>query len=247
MKIINTMYHGDIEMTFETGRHRYTVDNKPVYGVTSVLGVIAKPGLLFWSANMAADHFRDQINPGQAYDEIELELIWKEAKKAHHTKKETAGSIGTLVHKWVEDYCNKKNPGMPVNKIAAGAVGRFLKWVNEHNIEFLSSEQPCYSKKYNYAGTIDGICKIDGKLYIFDLKTSNRMYDEMRIQVAAYKHARVEEFPEEKYEGCCILRVGKKDGDIEFKAFKDKKYYFQAFLNALRLTKNLKLIEEDKQ
>lgn len=241
------MYGGEIELFFDSYKHHYTINKKEVFGVTDVLKVINKPALMFWAANMAADHFRSQIVPGKAYDEIELEAIWKESKRAHTAKKESAGSLGTLVHKWVEAYCANDNPPMPVNEEAIGGIKRFLEWVEKHHVKFLSNEQPCYSKKYNYAGTIDGICQIDGKMYIFDLKTSSGIWDEYLIQVAAYKQARQEEFPNEKYAGCVILRVGKEDGDLDFFTFKDKKYHLGAFLYALELKKALALIEKDKK
>lgn len=247
-KVINKMYDGQVELVFEPYKHEYTYNGKKVYGVTSVLQVISKPALLFWSANMAADYFRDNIKPGISYDEIQLESIWKAAKKAHTLKKEEAGSIGHLVHNWVDQYCKGEQPAMPINEKAQGGIARFLQWVKEHNVKFLSNEQPCFSRKYNYAGTIDGICQIDGKLYIFDLKTSNGIWDEYLIQVAAYKNARIEEYPQEKYDGgCIILRVGKEDGDLEFLPFQDEDCHLNAFLSALQLKKSLDSIAQIKK
>lgn len=247
MKIINKMYNGKVELTFDTYRHEYTYNGKKVWGVTSVLQVISKPALLFWSANMAADYFRDNIKPGEKYDEIQLELVWKNAKKAHTMKKEEAGSIGKLVHDWVDKYCKGEKPEMPYNEKAIGSINLFLDWVKQHNVKFLINEQPVFSKKYCYAGTLDGVCVVDGKMYLFDLKTSSGIWDEYLIQVSAYKQARIEEFPEEKYEGLIILRVGKDEGDFEFKMFKDKKCYLKSFLYALGLKQNLELIEKEKQ
>lgn len=247
MKVINTMYGGQVELIFEDYKHRYTWNGKEVFGVTSVLQTIAKPALLYWSANMAADYFKENVKPGVAYDEIQLETIWKLAKKAHTAKKEEAGSIGHLVHDFVDKYCKGEEPMMPINEKAIGGINRFLQWVKEHNVKFLSNEQACFSKKYNYAGTIDGICQIDGKLYIFDLKTSNSIYDTYLIQVAAYRQARNEEYPLEMYSGCVILKVGKEEGDLEFLTFKDKKCYLDSFLYALGLTKSLAKVKKDME
>lgn len=248
MQIFNKMYNGTVELVFNSFKHEYSVDGKKIYGVTSVLQTIAKPALLFWAANMASDSFRSQVQPGRAYDEIEIETIWKAAKRAHTQKKEEAGSIGVLVHNWVDTYSKGENPPMPINEKAQGAIQRFLAWVIENDVKFLSNEQPCYSKKYGYAGTIDGICLIDKKLYIFDLKTSSGIWDEYLLQVAAYKQARQEEYPEEKYDGdCIILRVGKDEGEVEFMPFKAKKYHLDAFLYALGLKKALERIANDKK
>jgi hypothetical protein len=241
------MYNGTVELVFNSFKHEYTVDGKKVYGVTNVLQTIAKPALLFWAANMASDYFREMIQPGRPYDEIEIETIWKAAKRAHTQKKEEAGSIGHLVHDWVDKYCKGETPPMPINEKAIGGINRFLSWVKEHDVKFLSNEQPCYSKKYGYAGTIDGICWVDKKLYIFDLKTSSGIWDEYLIQVAAYKQARQEEYPAEIYDGCIILRVGKEEGEVEFLPFQDKDYHLQAFLSALELKKAMEKIANDKK
>jgi len=250
MKVINRLYGKDVELVFDTMKHQYSVNGEIIPGCTSVLQILAKPALLFWSANMAADYFKEHIVPGRSLDEIEIENIWKEAKRAHTKKKEEAGDIGHLVHDWVDKFCKGDNPGMPINEIAQGGVNRFLDWTEKHQVKFLINEQPCYSQKYKYAGTIDGICKIDGKMYLFDLKTSNHIVAEYFMQTSAYLKARIEEFPKEKFDGLVILRVGKQDGELEFvtKPMSEVNTYFKAFLFALQLKKSMdevtKLLEK---
>jgi len=240
MKIISKLYGGETELVFDSMKHQYSVDGETIPGTTSVLEIISKPGLMFWSANMAAEYFKENLVPGKALDEIQIENIYKEAKRAHTKKKESAGDIGTLVHNWVDKYCKGENPGMPINDQAVGAIERFLFWVKSNNVVFLRNEQPCYSKKYKYAGTIDGICTMNGKLYLFDLKTSNAIRTEYYLQVAAYLNARIEEYPQEKYDGVIILRVGKEDGDLEpkTKPIEECPIYLRAFLFALQLKKS---------
>lgn len=250
MKIINKMYGGSVELVFDTMKHQYSVGGEVVLGTTSVLQVIAKPALLYWSANMASDYFKENIKAGVSYDEIQIENIWKEAKRAHTKKKESAGDLGHLVHDWVDKYCKGESPSMPINEQAQGSINRFLKWVEENQVKFLINEQPCYSQKYKYAGTIDGICKIGGKMYLFDLKTSNSIHSEYYLQTSAYLNARTEEFPEEKFDGVLILRVGKEEGELDFvtKPMSEYPTYLKAFLYSLYLKKSLdevdKLIEK---
>lgn len=235
------MYGGQVELIFDTTRHQYTVDGEVILGCTSVLQIIAKPALMFWSANCAADYFKEHINPGVSLDEIEIENIWKEAKRAHTKKKESAGDIGHLVHDFVDKFCKGENPSMPINEQAQGGVNRFLKWATDNDVHFLINEQPCFSRKYKYAGTIDGICKIGKKMYIFDLKTSNHIVPEYWLQTSAYLNARTEEFPQEKFDGILVLRVGKEDGELEFviKPMSEYKTYLRAFLFALYLKKSM--------
>jgi len=233
----NKLYNGEVELMFENFRHRYTRDSVAIPSVTTILNIIAKPALVGWASRMCSESIGEAWEAGKKYDEIEIRTILDAGQKAHWQKKTDAGSIGTLLHNWVEDYINGKDPGMPVNEMLKESVEKFLGWVKEHEVEFLLSEQVCYSKKYNYVGTLDFICKIDGKLYLGDLKTSNAIYPTMLIQTAAYRHARVEEYPEEGYVGQLILRIGK-DGSFEVVVVRDDKMYkemFMAFIAALKL------------
>ena len=43
--------------TFDEARHLYKLDGKPLTGVTTILGVLAKP-LTQWAANCAVDHLK---------------------------------------------------------------------------------------------------------------------------------------------------------------------------------------------
>jgi hypothetical protein len=253
-KIKTTLYNGEVELMFQAYGHKYTVTDKKrgfvdkkVRSVTQANDIIAKPALIGWAARMAAEYFKDQIEPGKSYDEIQLVTIFESAKGAHWKKKVDAGNLGTFVHNWVEDYINGKNPAIPVNKKLKDAVQRFLDWQKAHKVGFLLSEQQVYSRKYIYTGTLDFICKIDGKMYIGDLKTSSGIFPEMLIQTAAYRFARSEEYPKEKYVGQVIVRVGKEDGELEVAVIKSDEWYkimFTAFVAALKLSESIDLIKE---
>ena len=94
----NYLYNKQVKLTFEEIKHAYFYEGKKVPSVTTILGIVAKPALINWSANMAADYFKSQIEPGKSYDEIQLNTIWKDAKSAHYKKKVETGDIGTFVH-----------------------------------------------------------------------------------------------------------------------------------------------------
>lgn len=249
MKITNHLYGGTVDIVFESFRHQYTCEGRVIPGCTTALGILSKPALLYWAANMASDYWRDNIKPGQSLDEIQIDQLWQRAKKAHTQKKTDSASLGSFVHKWVEEYIKGTNPELPINPEMRGSVQKFLDWVKEHKVEFLLSEQLVFSKEYEYAGTTDFICKIDGKLWLGDLKTSNGIYDEYVAQCASYLNARVEEFPGEAYSGIIIVRVGKDDAELETltKETGDLDPYFRLFLNCLATYRSLKEIEEIKK
>lgn len=244
MKVVNKMFDGKVELVFDTLRHQYMVDGKVLPGSTSVLGIVAKNALTFWAANCASDYFKSKIAPGEVYDEVYLDEVYRNSKKAHTQIKDNAASVGGITHKWVQDYIENKNPELPFNEQVCGAVNRFLTWQKDNDVKFLLSEQPCLSLKHQFAGTLDFICKIKGKLYIGDLKTNNGMYyNSMGSQCASYMLCREEEYGE-KYAGFVVCRVGKTDGEFEAWMCEDVKLFKDNFLNALALYKSEEKIKQ---
>ena len=239
-----SLYDNTVTVYFDSIKHQYKVDALVVPSVTTVLSTIAKPALINWAANMCADNIAAALEPGKAYDELQLQAIIETGRRAHWQKKTDAGTIGSFVHKFVQQYINGENPALPVNEELKKSVERFLAWVEENKVKFLVSEQVTYSKKHRYIGTLDFICTIGGKMYLGDLKTSNAIYPaEMGLQLAAYRLSREEEFPQEKYAGCILVRVGKKDGEFETWQFEDDSLYRRSFLSALELSRNLNEIK----
>lgn len=234
-----SLYNGEIELLFEDVKHRYTIDNKTIFSATGIVGVLDKPALIGWAANKAADHFKDNIKrvwTPDGIDEVKLEELYAEAKAAHRKFKTDAGNVGTLVHAWIEKFIKGQNPVEPVNAEIKAATDAFKQWVSEHQVTFNVSEAKIYSKKYNYAGTMDFEAVVDGKLIVGDIKTSSGIYPEMRFQTAAYQQARQEELGKE-YDHRVIIRVGKVliDGkpDFEIAEFNDFDKDFKGFLGAL--------------
>jgi len=65
----------------------------------------------------------------------------------------------------------------------------FCEWVEEYKPKFLANEYIIWNDEYNYAGTVDLKCEIDGEVMIVDFKTSKTVQDKHRMQIAAYAHA----------------------------------------------------------
>jgi len=245
----NKLYDDKVTLVFEGRRHRYIWEEKDlvVKSVTTALKIINKPALIHWASNMAVDYIMERILPGEVYDEMQLAPLWEEARWAHETNKVNAGKLGTFMHEWIESYIKGKKPQMPVNERLQKSCRKFLGWVEKHDVKFLLSEQVVFSQKYMYCGTSDFICVIDGQKYIGDLKTSSGIYPEMLIQVAAYRYAREEEFPAEKYDGQLVIRIGREDGTLEVGICKGKPMYyahFKAFVYALSLSNSMDSLEK---
>lgn len=244
-----TMYNGDIEMIFTPESHYYEVYHQGVQkygvrGVTTILQILDKPALMQWAANMASEYWREGIKAGT--DEITLDRLAKEAPLAWKLKRDAAGQIGTLIHKWIEEHIQAKiqkkdGPTAPINEIMYTAVVKFLQWEKDNVGEYLFSEKKLYSVTHNVAGTCDFTYRDkEGKLSLGDLKTSNSMQRTFDLQLAAYRYMLEEESPSEVYENMVIVRVGKDEGKIQIKKVENYKENLKAFLCCVILNNILK-------
>lgn len=123
---------------------------------------------------------------------------WDEAEAL----KKAGGNRGSKVHRAVEallnglplemtDYLPNPETGQPEELTVEEweCVMSFVDWYNEVKPEIIDLEQVVENKKYNYAGTQDLKCKINGEVWIVDFKTSAHVWPEMELQLSSYKHA----------------------------------------------------------
>lgn len=248
-EIDDTDYGAPEVFDFDPVEHVYTLGGKRLYGVTTILGVIAKPMLIQWAANQAINYVEEHIDK---YGLWRLEgktwvQMMKEARTVHKKKKEKAGEQGTEVHAEVEKWikgCIEINEGLPVivedpkrNK----QVQNFMDWAVKHKVKFLASEKRMYSRTWWTAGTADIVCEIEGRLYVGDVKTSSGIYPEAFIQASAYSKMLVEMGEFEKFGGVVIINL-KKDGGFDFKFNYDLEGNIKAFEAASILYKHLNAI-----
>jgi hypothetical protein len=241
------LYNGTLELQFNADKHLYSIDGKKVDGTTSALGIIAKPALMYWAVNQAVAFFQEAIKPGVAYDEIQLKAMAEGMKSSHRKKKEDAADKGKMVHEWCEQWIAGQKPATPINPELKNATDQFLKWISENKVEFLESEKIIYSKEYNYAGTLDFVAKVNGKLMLGDFKTSTGIYDEYFLQTSAYQLAYEEEHPEVKIEGQIIVRIGK-DASLEIRENHKRFDYNEnakAFISALTLYRRMTVMKDE--
>lgn len=212
---------------FDPVAHAYTLDGKPLHGVTSVLRVLNKPALIQWSANMAVDYVISHplTLKWLAQDQTELGIsvtteALKEARVAHRKKKESAGEIGTGVHAEIEAYINycMEHQGWAVpllnnlGYVVTPQTKEFAEWAVKNGVTFLASEIRLYSRDWWCAGTADFIAKIGDKLYIGDIKTGKAIYQEYWFQTGAYAKMAVEMGIQSKFDGLIVVNVPKEGG-----------------------------------
>jgi len=153
-------------------------DGSKVSGTTTIIGRFKDSGgLLFWA-----------FEQGKLAQQGKIQKLYDKA--------EEAADIGTLAHSMDETYINGLDPlkcveGVSKDKSdkAQVAFNNFLNWQKQTNIKIISKYQEILliSEKYKFGGTPDAIGELDGKLILLDWKTSNAVYSDYLIQLAAYK------------------------------------------------------------
>lgn len=197
---------GAVGYYFNHSEHLHTLYGKPLFGTSTVVGVIAKP-LTWWASGLACEKF-GWINKGNAkkgwtpkeerlakaigkLEEIKemsgedyLTLL-DEAYKAHSVKLDTTADAGTNLHAELERFVKNTMEGRMATY--DDKVLPFIAWANENVEKFLWSEAHCYSKELWVGGISDcGALLKDGKTIIIDFKSSKESYQSQFIQIAGY-------------------------------------------------------------
>ena len=148
-----------------------TADGKVVPGVTTILGIIDKPALVKWANNLGLQG----IDSSAYVDE--------------------AARVGTLAHEMIQESLggpkwDREAYTKDQIDLAENAVLSFYEWERQTGakMETLLIEKQLVSETLKYGGTIDWYGRIDGKLWLIDIKTCSALHTEYEYQVAAYRH-----------------------------------------------------------
>lgn len=187
-----------------------------VPGVTTVLNILNKPALVYWA--------------------------WNLGMKGLDFRKVTdqAASIGTIAHYLVECYLKGQEPDLgdytPNNiRPARLAFGAFEEWWTTQSLTVIGSEEQLASDKFQYGGTIDIMAQgaTKGDIRLIDVKTSKAIYDEMLMQLAAYRQIWDENNPDRPVTSCHIIRLGKEDGSFSLHNYGRLDYELDLFKHLL--------------
>jgi CRISPR/Cas system-associated exonuclease Cas4 (RecB family) len=200
---------------------------------------------MYWAVNKAVEYLQGALKAGVAYDELQIKDFLEQAKFAHRKITTEGGDIGSLVHDAIEQYIKSGKVSGLVNAKAKKSFARFLEWEKENEVKFLECEKKVYSRKYEYAGTMDFYCEIKGKRFVGDVKTGSGIWDEMWFQTSAYQQAYQEEV-NAKVDGHLIVRIDKQGG-IEVAENYDYEKNVKAFNGALLLYKRVMEIRDQKE
>jgi hypothetical protein len=175
-----------------THQKYYTSEGILVPGVTTVLGVLAKPALVSWANKLGLQG----IEVGKYVDSL--------------------ADVGTLCHTIIECYLKKTEVDFSdytpnQRTLAEIAAKKFFDWEKKNAFKMIKSELQLVSEKHYFGGTCDIYCELNGKKTLIDIKTSKACYPEHFAQVAAYKLL----LEENGYsvEDARILRIGREEAE----------------------------------
>jgi hypothetical protein len=176
--------------------------DQQLISVTTILGVLEKKGLQYWSAECAAECAIDSAETWQAMLKTEgrtTTIKWiRDAftPKRIPRYKLASTALGTVVHELCEQYALS---GIKPDRDTAAELVRqhgtdqtdidtetttiglmlnqFDNWLQHFTPTYQAAEVTVYSPRYGYAGTLDAILTIDGTRFITDYKTSRESLD----------------------------------------------------------------------
>ena len=219
----------DIDLEYDDAKHTYMVGERKVPSVTRVVDAVFPKYLVDWAATSGADYWKE--NYGKDVD------MYSGILNAHKQISHKAQEIGLEVHKWIELWIKFMISGGETSTDYPDRVKvpmqNFHKWVESRDIEWLACEKKVYSRSWEYAGTIDALAKVNGKLCVIDFKTSAKIYKEYYLQVSAYCNAIGEMMGNLPKLGM-IVRLDKEEEKFQEVAF-DHWQHNDVFIDALNI------------
>ena len=134
-----------------------------------------------------------------------MHFAWSEGKAGRglNESRDRAGDIGSMLHGMIEAYIRAINWGPPADSksedidLAMRLFTTFKRWWAENKIEVVATEVSLVSEDYQYGGTLDLVARFPivhpaasvGATFLglMDWKTSSAYYQEMLLQMAAYR------------------------------------------------------------
>lgn len=199
----------------------YLKDGTRVPGTTTVIGRFKDSGaLLFWA-----------FKQGQS------------GQPTLYAERDKAADVGTFAHALVEARISgaptpTPDPAMTAAQIAQAlqAFDAYLSWERMTRLTIVAQEMQLVSEVYKFGGTPDAIGLIDDQLCLVDWKTSNGVFSDYLIQMAAYRYLWEEAHPEQPIKGGFHLcRFSKENGDFSHHYYPNLDEAWEAFVLMRRL------------
>jgi hypothetical protein len=250
--------------TVQRAGSRFYVDHETrvtVPGVTSVIGMLAKPFLAFWNAKMVAELAVDSLPFVEQMAARDRQGAVDYLKGAARRYTKIRSDIGSTAHDMFErmirgegnlttrtprgDWAVRVHPDMDPYR------EHFAEFLAAVNPELVRAEDIAWSDTHEYAGSFDAILRVwvddAGRItpdrsgepvtLIVDWKTSKATYPEVALQMSAYANAdklidaEGNDLPMPEFDGAAVLHIT--PDEWAFKPVRIDREVFAVFL-ALR-------------
>lgn len=110
-------------------------------------------------------------------------------------------ALGTAIHSYIEhDLKGIPFPDGNVTEKMLSAISAWHDFRDKNKIELIASEKIVFSPKWRIAGTTDAVIKLNGKMYVADIKTGG-IYPSAYTQLAIYKACLMQEPKSKRIKG----------------------------------------------
>lgn len=178
------------------------VGDVQMWSVTTIIGCLDKPALVYWSAEEAAKAAVRSQKTWQAMLEEQGEeeaIKWLRDAQFRRPKGERSSKdLGTAVHAACEQYA-LTGIKPEVDDEIRPFLDRFDEWLDRMQPSYQATEVVVFHPQYGYAGTTDAFLTLEGVPLIADYKTTKKNvnkkgdetgpYPEVALQLAGYRHA----------------------------------------------------------
>ncbi len=94
---------------------------------------------------------------------------------------------GTLIHETIEAIL--RHDPVVIPESIKPAISAFMEFYSQNDVIAHKIEERVVSKTHHYAGTMDVLAEVNGKLGVLDVKTSIAIYRDYSMQTSAYIEA----------------------------------------------------------
>lgn len=213
----------------------YEIEGKSVPRVSNALDLLSTRFLYRWYSNNGTKKALEVLKLLSAEEaERAIQPLPQDFLKNAYDKSEEALTIGTDVHHLIESDLKGKRIPRQSDTSTQTAFSNYKTWKRSHKIEVIQTEMTVYSAKHDYAGTLDAILRVDGKVGIYDWKTGKRFSPVNNLQIVAYRKALKEMNPTFKVHEIGVVyfdkvKKFKASRDVHMVPYKEHRKLFTTF------------------
>ena len=184
--IVEPLTRKETKVFGRPSHHYEDATGRRIPGVTTILkGGLPTPALINWAGNVTAEY---AVNNWADLAVKPVAERLKELKECKWAERDAAARRGTEVHALGEQLVHGRQVEVPDE--LSGHVESYVRFLDRWQPDPILTEVTVYHRQYDYAGTLDLICKMDGATWLLDLKTGRSgVYGETALQLAAYRYA----------------------------------------------------------